>query len=190
MAAISITTPVEDLKTVFDNPKEVYFNPTATDDIAALSALDKMLPIIESQATIDTGSATVNRTKLIDGRTWASFATSGDPDIALQVASIDGTITDLFLNKAGAAITMTNTFKGKNFAGQGYNLSVKKVTGSLLYVSQTGSELILMPNVEIYASFNAGGSETAAYFNLQINPMENENGVAIAYLTETVAPGG
>lgn len=187
MAAIAITNELDALKQCFDNPGEVYFSPTPTDDIAALATVDYALPVIQSQALINTGEATINRTKLIDSQTWCSYPVSGDPDISLQVASVKNSITDLFMNKAGAAITMTNTINGKTYAGQGYSLAVKKVKGTLLYVSMDKSFMILLPNVSVYASFNAGG-DTAAYFDLAIDPMPNADGVSIAFLPETTTP--
>lgn len=185
MAAITITNDISDFQSVFDNPKDVFFNASPVSDPDLLATLEKQLPIIVSQATLNTGAPTVNETKLIDGRIWSSYATAGDADIKLQVASIAGSITDLFMNKVGDAISMTNTLGGKTYTGQGYNISPKKVKGALLYRSQDEEKLILLPNVDIYASFNAGSGTTAGYFDLIIKPKENADGVSIAFLSAT-----
>lgn len=181
MPEITITTPLEDLQKVFDKVKRVLYHATPNVDLATLATVAMELPILEDQFNYDPGAVSVSSVKLTTGQKWASYVTAGDPDCSMQVASVAGSVTDVFMNKKGAAITMTNTLGGKTFTGQGYSTETKKVTGALLLLSEDGTQLIALPNVEMFSNpVIAGG--TPAYFNVQILPKANADGADIIVL--------
>lgn len=184
MAEITITKKLEDLQKVFDKAKRVLLSTTPNDDLASLSTLAMELPILEDSFSYDSGAASVDYIKLTTGKKWASYTTAGDPDVSMQVASVDGSITDVFLNKKGSAITTTGSIDGKTFTGQGYSTETKKVNGALLLLSEDGTQLIALPNVEMYANAVIEGG-TPAYFNVQIMPKANSDGADIIILDGT-----
>lgn len=183
MAAITITKTIEDLRKIFDKVKRVYYSSTANLNLATLSELNAELPVLEDGFTFDTGAADVTRIKLTTGDNWVSFANPGDADISMQVASIEGSISDTFLDKKGSTVTMTNTLNGKAYSGQGYSTAPKKVTGALLLASEDGSALLALPNVEMYSN-TVIESGTPLYHNVQITPLNNSDGASIIILTE------
>lgn len=185
MAKITITTPLEDLQKVFDKVKRVLLNTTPDVDLSTLTTLSVELPVLEDSFNYDSGAVSVDYIKLTTGQKWAGYTTAGDPDVSMQVASVAGSITDIFLNKKGSAVTMTNTIDGKTFTGQGYSTETKKVNGALLLLSEDGTQLIALPNVEMYANAVIEGG-TPAYFNVQIMPKANSDGADIILLEGTV----
>lgn len=184
MAEITITKPLEDLQKVFDKVKRVLFNTTPDVDLATLATLAMELPVLEDSFNYDSGAASVDYIKLTTGQKWAGYTTAGDPDVSMQVASVAGSITDVFLNKKGSAITTTGSIGGKTFTGQGYSTETKKVNGALLLLSEDGTQLIALPNVEMYANAVIEGG-TPAYFNVQIMPKANADGADIIILDGT-----
>lgn len=184
MAEITITTPLEDLQKVFDKVKRIYYYATPNVDLATLTAFAMELPILEDQFNYDSGAVSISSVKLTTGQKWAGYVTAGDPDVSMQVASVAGSISDMFLNQKGPAIIMTSTVGTKSFTGQGYSTATKKVTGALVLGSEDGTQLIALPNVEMYANTVISGG-TAAYFNVQIFPKANEDGADIILLGAT-----
>ena len=187
MAEITITKKLEDLQKVFDKAKRVLLSTTPNIDLEDLSSLAVELPVLEDSFNYDSGAASIDYIKLTTGQRWASYTTAGDPDVSMQVASVAGSITDIFLNKKGSAVTMTNTIGGKTFTGQGYSTEIKKVNGALLLLSEDGTQLIALPNVEMYANAVIEGG-TPAYFNVQIMPKANSDGADIILLEGAVTP--
>ncbi len=187
MAEITITTPLEDLQKVFDKVKRVLFNTTPDVDLETLATLAMELPVLEDSFNYDSGAASVDYIKLTTGQKWASYTTAGDPDVSMQVASVAGSISDVFLNKKGTAITTTGSIDGKTFTGQGYSTEIKKVNGALILLSEDGTQLIALPNVEMYANAVIEGG-TPAYFNVQIFPKANSDGADIILLEGTATP--
>ena len=184
MPEITITNGLASLQEVFDKVAKVYFEETPNIDLATLATIDFELPIIEDSFSYDPGAASVSSIKLTTGQKWASYVTAGDPNITMQVASVDSLIADLFMVKKGSAITGTNTIGGLNIAGQGYSTETKKITGGLILTSGDGTKLIALPNVEMYSNpIIAGG--IPAYFNVQIFPKPNTDGADIILLTGT-----
>ncbi len=182
MPEITVTTPLEDLQKVFDKVKRVYYHETPNVDLATLATVAMELPVIEDQFNYDSGAASVSSVKLTTGQKWASYVTAGDPDCSMQVASVDGSISDVFMSKKGSAITMTNTLGAKTFTGQGYSTETKKVLGALILASEDGTQLIALPNVEMYAN-PVIPSGSPAYFNVQIFPKPNTDGADIILLS-------
>lgn len=185
MAEITITKKIEDLQKVFDKVKRVLLSTTPNVDLADLATLAMELPILEDSFNYDSGASSVSYIKLTTGQKWASYTTAGDPDVSMQVVSVDGSVSDVFLNKKGSEVSMTNTVGGKTFSGQGYSTEIKKVNGALLLLSEDGSQLIALPNVEMYANMIIP-SGTPAYFNVQITPKADANGADIILLDGAV----
>lgn len=189
MAAITVTTGLSDLQTLFNEAKEVYYCSTALSKttLASLSTINMELPVLSGGINFDTGSADTTIVKLTTGANWAAKVSKGDPDITLQIASIAGTVNDMFMDKkSGAqAVSMTNTLSGKTFAGAGYSLSPKKVAGALLFLSQSRDTLIVLPNVEMYASLVAADGDNPAYFNVAVTPLEDTDGCDIYVMKAT-----
>ena len=190
MAGMTITKGLSDLKTLFNDVEEVYFKSTeikATDLAASALTVDMELPVLENGINLDTGAADVTQIKLTTGTIWTSKAVKGDSDISLQVASIAGAVNDLLLSKGKAVASATGLIDGSTYKGSGYNLNPKKVTGSLILPSNDRSTIIVLANVEMYASLVAADGDNPAYFNVTVSPMANSDGDEIIILEKTEA---
>lgn len=187
MAGMTITKGLSDLKTLFNDVEEVYYKSTeikSTDLAASALTVDMELPVLEDGLNLDTGAADVTQIKLTTGTIWTSKVVKGDSDISLQVASIAGVVNDLFLSKGKAVASATGLIDGSTYKGSGYNLNPKKVTGSLILPSNDRNTIIVLANVEMYASLAADG-DNPAYFNVTVSPMANSDGDEIIILEKT-----
>lgn len=190
MAGLTVTTKLTDLKTLFNDVKEIYFKSSeikATDLGKAFTA-DMELPVLEEGVSFNTGDADVTEIKLTTGSTWVSKATKGDSDISFQVASIAGPVNSLLMNKVGTDITSTAGIlvDGVTYEGAAYSLAPKKVVGSLLMFSEDRQTIIALPNVEMYSSLVAADGDNPAYFNVTVTPLENSEGADIMILWKKV----
>lgn len=188
MAGMTITKGLSDLKTLFNDVEEVYYKSTeikSTDLAASALTVDMELPVLEDGLNLDTGAADVTQIKLTTGTIWTSKAVKGDSDISLQVASIAGVVNDLFLSKGKAVASATGLIDGSTYKGSGYNLNPKKVTGSLILPSNGRNTIIVLANVEMYASLVAADGDNPAYFNVTVSPMANSDGDEIIILEKT-----
>lgn len=181
--AITSTKGLTDLQSVFDKVKRVYYNEDPITGLGTLGTVDFELPVIEDSFNFDSGAANISCVKLTTGQKWANYITAGDPDITMQVASVDEEIAGLFMKAAGSAIS------GTSFTGQGYSTEIKKVTGALVLASEDGTKLIVLPNVEMIAN-PVIESGTPAYFNVQIMPKPNKDGADIILLNEATSGTG
>lgn len=192
MAGMTITKGLSDLKTLFNDVEEVYYKSTeikSTDLAASALTVDMELPVLEDGLNLDTGAADVTQIKLTTGTIWTSKAVKGDSDISLQVASIAGVVNDLFLSKGKAVASATGLIDGSTYKGSGYNLNPKKVTGSLILPSNDRNTIIVLANVEMYASLVAADGDNPAYFNVTVSPMANSDGDEIIILEKTNSVG-
>jgi hypothetical protein len=73
-----------------------------------------------------------------------------------------------------------------SYEGAGFNLNAKKVVGALFLPSQDKSVMIVLPKVELYASFNAADGDNPAYFSVKATPVKNNEGAEI-YILEKKA---
>lgn len=188
MAGMTITKGLSDLKTLFNDVEEVYYKSTeikSTDLAASALTVDMELPVLEDGLNLDTGAADVTQIKLTTGTIWTSKAVKGDSDISLQVASVAGVVNDLFLSKGKAVASATGLIDGSTYKGSGYNLNPKKVTGSLILPSNDRNTIIVLANVEMYASLVAADGDNPAYFNVTVSPMANSDGDEIIILEKT-----
>lgn len=192
MAGMTITKGLSDLKTLFNDVEEVYYKSTeikSTDLAASALTVDMELPVLEDGLNLDTGAADVTQIKLTTGTIWTSKAVKGDSDISLQVASVAGVVNDLFLSKGKAVASATGLIDGSTYKGSGYNLNPKKVTGSLILPSNDRNTIIVLANVEMYASLVAADGDNPAYFNVTVSPMANSDGDEIIILEKTESGG-
>lgn len=193
MAGITVTTTLGDLEVLFNKAKEVYYKKTeltAADLEGESLTVDMELPVLEDGLTLNTGEVEVTEIKLTTGTIWTSRATKGDSDITLQVASIEGTVNDLFMNAiANKDITGTSggILAGKTFRGKSYSLAPKKVTGSLIFMSEDWQTIIALPKVEMYANLVAADGDNPAYFNVSVTPKENSEGADIMIMNDSAA---
>ena len=190
MAGLTVTTKLTDLKTLFNDVKEIYVKSSeikAADLDKAFTA-DMELPVLEEGVSFNTGDADVTEIKLTTGSTWVSKATKGDSDISFQVASIAGPVNSLLMNKVGTDITSTAGIlvDGVTYEGAAYSLAPKKVVGSLLMFSEDRQTIIALPNVEMYSSLVAADGDNPAYFNVTVTPLENSEGADIMILWKKV----
>ena len=181
MAAISITTKLEELKVLFNQMKEVYYVKTANTALASLTTFDMELPVLEEGVTFDTGAAEVEKVKLTTGATWTSVANAGDADIQFQVASVAGAINELLMNKAVDTTAMTATIDETTYEGEGYNLEPKKVSGGLFMRSEDRATALFLPNIEAYSNLVSENGKPA-YFNITVSPLNDSNGASIYIL--------
>lgn len=190
MAGLTVTTKLTDLKTLFNDVKEVYFKNAEIKaaDLGKSFTADMEFPVLEEGVSFNTGDADVTEIKLTTGSTWVSKATKGDSDISFQVASIAGPVNSLLMNKVGTDITSTEGIlvDGVTYAGAAYSLAPKKVAGSLLMFSEDRQTIIALPNVEMYASLVAADGDNPAYFNVAVSPLENSEGADIMILWKTI----
>lgn len=190
MAGLTVTTKLTDLKTLFNDVKEIYFKSSEIKvaDLNKSFTADMELPVLEEGVSFNTGDADVTEIKLTTGSTWVSKATKGDSDISFQVASIAGPVNSLLMNKVGSDITSTEGIlvDGVTYAGAAYSLAPKKVVGSLLMFSEDRQTIIALPNVEMYASLVAADGDNPAYFNVAVSPLENSEGADIMILWKTI----
>lgn len=186
MAGLTVTTKLTDLKTLFNDVKEIYFKSSEIKaaDLGKSFTADMELPVLEEGVSFNTGDADVTEIKLTTGSTWVSKATKGDSDISFQVASIAGPVNSLLMNKVGTDITSTAGIlvDGVTYEGAAYSLAPKKVVGSLLMFSEDRQTIIALPNVEMYSSLVAADGDNPAYFNVTVTPLENSEGADIMIL--------
>lgn len=186
MSEITIAKTLEDLKSIFNKMKNVYFTKTINQALTALANLDMELPVLDGGVNFDTGAADISKIKLTTGSIWTSLANAGDADISFQVASVAGEINKLLLNEKAQSAAMTATINGKTYEGAGYNLEPKKVTGALLLTSEDGASAIYLPNVEMYSNF-VSEQDKPGYFNISVSPVNDKAGASIYILKEKAA---
>lgn len=178
MAAITVTTKLNSLKTLFNKVDEIYYKkaPITVEELASAVTADMELPVLEDGVSFNTGDAEVTEVKITTGTTWTSKAIKGDADISFQVASIAGVINETFMEKVSEIAATTNLHEEDSYEGGAYKLSPKKATGALLLFSEDKQTIIILPSVEIYSSLVIADGDNPAYFNLNVKPVENANG--------------
>lgn len=190
MAGLTVTTKLTDLKTLFNDVKEIYFKSSEIKaaDLGEAFTVDIEFPVLEEGVNFNTGDAEVTKIKLTTGSTWVSKATKGDGDISFQVASIAGSVNSLLMNKVGGDITSTEGIlvEGVTYSGGAYSLAPQKVVGSLLMFSEDRQTIIALPNVEMYSSLVVADGDNPAYFNVAVSPLENSEGADIMILWKTI----
>lgn len=181
-----VGTEVSTLDTIFNDIEEVYFSKTAIEGTESLKKIAEVieLPVLEDGVTFNTGEAEITQIKLTTEAIWTSKSKRGDADISFNVPSVSKTITDLFMNVKTDSVTDV-PINGVNYGGSGYNLNAKKVVGALILPSQDKSVTIVLPKVELYASFNAADGDNPAYFSVKATPVKNDEGVEIYILQKT-----
>lgn len=179
MAAITIQNDLSALDKHFCQMHHVFFIATPNQALSEITAFDFELPVLVDGVGFDTGAASVNRIKITEGRTICTSAQQGDPSINFQVASVAGPINDLLMDEKAATDTVGGTIDGVTYAGKGYSLDPKKVTGALFMTSKDKKSAIYLPNVEMFASFNGqAGNDSTGYYNVEVTPLADENGAA------------
>lgn len=186
MAAVTVTKDVSALRTLFNKVGRIYFTSTTDKTPANLATLDFRLPILEDSVEFDTGEPDIETVNLTTGEKWTTMTTAGEPNITMQCASFAADITDLFLNVT-AASSGNMTLDGRTYAGKGYDLSAKKVTGGLLLMGEDLEMAIFMPHVEIYSSIGIE-QNVPGYFTMNVTPLASSaDNTAIYFLPKTSA---
>lgn len=179
MAAITITNDLSALDKHFCQMHHVFYIATPNQALSEITAFDFELPVLEDGVGFDTGAPSVSRVKITEGRTICSSASQGDPSINFQVASVAGAINDLLMEEKVTTDTVGGTIDGVTYAGKGYSLDPKKVTGALFMTSKDKKSAIYLPNVEMFASFNGeAGNDSTGYYNVEVTPLADESGAA------------
>lgn len=165
MATFTVTKGLGALDDIFAKVAHVYYSSSVLNATPSASiSVDMELPIIEDSVSFDTGGVDKTETKLTTGQVWTSRATKSDSNITMQVASLDADINALFMDSKG---------------NDGYATTVKKATGSLYFVDDTGKGLVVLPNVEMFGSLVLGEGDNPGYFNVTVTPLINNNDVNI-----------
>lgn len=185
--SLAASKDAANLQVLFAKMKNVYFNAgqiTASSLQASGVECELELPVISDGVTMNTGDADVTEIKLTTGATWVSRADKGDSDISFQVASIAGDINDLFLTKRASAAVTGVSIVGLDgtFGGDSYSLDVNKVVGSLVLTDDNRQTVLVLTNVEMYASLVVSDGDNPAYFNVSVTPKDNTEGAAIIIL--------
>lgn len=183
--AITLTSTKKSasLQTIFSKCNHIYFEAIAGGNGLTKSAIttgvdfDIELPTLEDSVSVNFGEAETTEINLIDGTIWTSKATKGDSDITFQVASLADEINELFMAK-GTTYGST-AIDGSDFNGVGYKVDVKKAIGAILMTDDTDSVCILLPNVEMTGTLNAGDGDNPAYYNVTVVPKPNADGDTI-----------
>lgn len=186
MAAVTVTKDVSALRTLFNKVGRIYFTSTTDKTPANLATLDFRLPILEDSVEFDTGEPDIETVNLTTGEKWTTMTTAGEPNITMQCASFAADITDLFLNVTTAS-SGNMQLDGRTYAGKGYDLSAKKVTGGLLLMGEDLEMAIFMPHVEIYSSIGIE-QNVPGYFTMNVTPLASSaDNTAIYFLPKTSA---
>lgn len=178
--SITVTKTVEELKQLFNRVKDVYFHDAPIANVAALTSV-VAIPVGNDGVSFDAGDPDITKYKLTTGAIWTAIADAGDADITFQVPSVADYIAEKFQNK----VTTTKeslTFEGETYEGNGFNFEPKKVTGAMMMRSQDHQTIIVLPNVEGYATPKLDDTGKPLYYNFSISPMNNSAGVGIYYM--------
>ncbi|MCQ2245118.1 MAG: hypothetical protein MJZ32_12785 [Bacteroidaceae bacterium] len=175
------------LQVLFAKMKNVYYNSDQITKQTLESAgveCELEFPVLSDGVTLNTGEPDVSEIKLTTGAIWVSRAEKGDSDISFQVASIAGSINDLFLTKKDAFSVTGISVTGLDgtFNGDSYSLDVNKVTGSLIMTDDNRQTVLILTNVEMYGGLVAGDGDNPAYFNVSVTPKDNTDGAGIIIL--------
>ncbi len=188
MAEINVTKTVEDLKVLFNRIHDVFLNEKPIANVATLTDV-VAIPVGSEGVNFDAGDPDVTKYKLTTGDIWTSIADAGDADISFQVPSVADYIAEMFQNKVTTA-KESLTFEGVQYEGNGFNFQPKKVTGSILMRSQDKDTVIVLPNIEGYATPKLDDTGKPLYFNFAISPLNNSAGVGIYYMVKKSATTG
>lgn len=190
--ALTVTKNIDNLGTIFSSVNQVYFKKgeLKAADLKTALTVDLELPIIEDSVGFNTGEPDVTQIKLINGKIWSQKTKRGDSDISFNVASIDGAVNDLLLNKQNsAAITSGEGVLSEKtedatvvYEGDAYDLDPKVVLGSLIFKSEDKSTIIVLPYAHIVSSFNASDGDNPAYFKVVVTPRPSSEGYEILLL--------
>lgn len=180
MAAITISKGLDDLRKIFAVISNVYFLSETNKKPTEINSINYELPVLEDGVNFSTGEADVTTVKLTTTRNWVSYAAKGDPDISMQVSSVIEDINNIFMTEVGDPTTLTD-LNGKTYAGKGYSLEPKKVTGGLIFVSKDKAAAIFLPNVEMFASFENDQDKTS-YYQVKVTPLADDLGAEIYVL--------
>lgn len=184
MAAVTVTKDVSALRILFNKVGRIYFTSDTGKTPETLTTLDFRLPILEDSVEFDTGEPDIETVNLTTGEKWTTMTTAGEPNITMQCASFAPEITGLFLH-ATTPVIGPMTLDGNAFAGKGYDLSAKKVTGGLLLLGEDLGMAIFLPHVEIYSSIGIE-QNVPGYFTMNVTPLASEtDGTAIYFLANT-----
>ena len=157
-AGLTITNDLSKLQSLFNDVKNVYYNnkELKSADLGTALTVAMELPVLEDGVSLNTGDPDVTRIKITTG------------------ASIAGKVNELFMDKKGEVAGAADIIiQGATYSGSSYSLAPKKVSGSLILMSEDKMAVIVLPNVEIYASFVAADGDNPAYFNVNVTPLEN-----------------
>lgn len=194
--ALTVTKNIDNLGTIFSSVNQVFFKAgeLKAADLKTALTVDLELPIIEDSVGFNTGEPDVTQIKLINGKIWSQKTKRGDSDISFNVASIDGAVNDLLLNKqnsteieSGAGVLSEKTEDATVvYKGDAYDLDPKVVLGSLIFKSEDKSTIIVLPYAHIVSSFNASDGDNPAYFKVVVTPRPSSEGYEILLLKKVV----
>ena len=198
--ALTVKKNIDNLGTIFSSVNQVFFKAgeLKAKDLEAALTVDLELPIIEDSISFNTGEPGVTQVKLISGKIWSQKTKRGDSDISFNVASIDGVVNDLLLNKqngdtainTGEGVLSTSTEDASSvYTGNAYDLDPKVVLGSLIFKSEDKLTTFVLPNAHIVASLNASDGDNPAYFKMVVTPRQNSEGSEIFILKKKVVEG-
>lgn len=174
-----------DLKTLFISMKEAYYFSKAlvAEDLTKQLTPDIQLPPLDGGVTFDTGAPDRTEIKLVSQEVWATKVTRGNTDISIQYPSISDKLLDIFFNKIdGQSGDSTTIVTGKTYHYNGYDFDPKRISGSLLFTNDDRSVIIVLPNVEMFASMQVQEGDAGQHINSAITPMKNADGTEIYVL--------
>jgi hypothetical protein len=185
---LTVASNHEALAAIFNDVEEVLYSPSEFASTNTKEIKDLIdLPVLGDSISFNMGEVELTQIKLTNETIWSSKAKRGDADITFNVASVSETVNNLLMTSANkkASIEMDALGTGA-MHGNGYSLQPKALTGSLIFPSQDRKCVLILPNIEAYASLNVADGDNPAYFSLKVTPKENSEGVEIFIFEKNV----
>lgn len=182
MTQITVENTVEQLKKLFNRVNDVFYSEEVIQKLLANTEAKMLaLPVGSDGVSFDAGDPDISKYKLTNGTIWTAIADAGDADITFQVPSIHEDVASILQNQV-TANQASVTFDGKTYKGYGYDFSPKKLTGAMMLRSQDKQTIIILPNIEAFATPKLDDTGKPLYYNLSVTPLNNEEGVGIYYM--------
>lgn len=167
----------QDLKTVFNDVADLYFQKSLID---LSQATLKLTPELNVPVTVDTlkisqDSPTINHYKVVGlDADWTSSATAGDMSVELTVPTVDKEIVKmLFGEDAVSDITTATVETGDTnvdnsetgYEGYAWEGKKYKVEGTFVLVNSTKDRLFVITNLALYGTilYDNPSSEPIAF---------------------------
>jgi len=141
-----------ELKSVFNGPSSLMYQSTLLSGSTLELDPEYDLPVKVDTLNFEQGEPTIDHYKVI-GLTgdWVSSSEAGDITISFRVPTKQTDVLKLAFGD-DAVSSVSGTFNGDNFTGDGLVLKNKKITGTWAILNDAGDQLLILNNTSLYAS--------------------------------------